>query len=162
MSRYQNLRLARASPSSLAQSQEIQPQAVGDIIVENSLVKLTFNNKGLLYNVQMNGVSENIQQQFYYYKGALGNNGKPQNRSSGAYIFRPNGTEILVSPTATIKVITGPLVKEVHQRFSDVVSQVIRLYEGKSYVECEWLIGPIPIKDNIGKEYITRFISLEN
>lgn len=105
----------------------------------------------------MNGVSENISQQFYYYKGALGNNGNPQNRSSGAYIFRPNGTEVLVSSTATIKVISGPLVKEVHQRFNDAVSQVIRLYEGKTYVEFEWLIGPIPINDNIGKEYITRF-----
>ncbi|KNC22793.1 hypothetical protein FF38_04132 [Lucilia cuprina] len=142
-----------------ATTNEVKPRAAGDVIVQNSLVKLTFNNKGLLYNIQMNGVSENITQEFYYYKGALGNNTQSKFRSSGAYTFRPNGTELLVSSSATIKVHNGPLVKEVHQRFNDWVSQVIRLYERKNVVEFEWLVGPIPIKDNIGKEIITRFTS---
>lgn len=34
-----------------------------------------------------------LGQQFYYYRGAAGNNEVFANRSSGAYIFRPNGTE---------------------------------------------------------------------
>lgn len=107
----------------------------------------------------MNGVSENITQEFYYYKGAYGNNAEFKNRSSGAYIFRPNGTEILVSPKATLTIYQGELVKEVHQHFNDWVSQVIRIYEYVNRVEFEWLVGPIPIQDNIGKEVITRFSS---
>lgn len=34
----------------------------------------------------------NIQQNFLYYNGMIGNNSKSEWRASGAYIFRPNGT----------------------------------------------------------------------
>jgi alpha-mannosidase len=44
-----------------------------------------------------------------------------------------------------VEVLQGPLVTEVHQKFSDWASHVIRLYEGKNYVEVEWTAGPIPI-----------------
>lgn len=151
--RFQRLHMKTAASATSV----IEPKAVGDQIVENRLIKLTFNSKGLLTNVQMNGISENINQEFYYYRGAYGNNGEAKNRSSGAYIFRPNGTEILVSPSATLKIYSGPLVKEVHQHFNEWISQVIRIYEETNFVEFEWLVGPIPIKDNFGKEIITRF-----
>uniref|UniRef100_T1PFV0 Alpha-mannosidase n=1 Tax=Musca domestica TaxID=7370 RepID=T1PFV0_MUSDO len=140
-------------------SETIEPMAVGDVVVQNSQIKLTFNSNGILYNVQMNGISEDITQQFFYYKGAYGNNAEFKNRSSGAYIFRPNGTEILIGTKANLTIVNGSLVKEVHQRFTDWVSQVIRIYEGINRVEFEWLVGPIPIQDNIGKEVITRFTS---
>lgn len=107
----------------------------------------------------MNGVAEGITQEFYYYRGAAGNNSRFKYRSSGAYIFRPNGSEILLSTSAKVKIYEGPLVKEVHQHFSDWVSQVIRIFEKKNLVEFEWLVGPIPINDNTGKEIITRFSS---
>lgn len=107
----------------------------------------------------MNGVTENIRQDFYYYKGAAGNNAEFKNRSSGAYIFRPNGTELLIGNTVSFSIYESAQVKEVHQRFNQWVSQVIRIYEGVNRVEFEWLVGPIPINDNIGKEVITRFTS---
>uniref|UniRef100_A0A1L8EG59 Alpha-mannosidase n=1 Tax=Haematobia irritans TaxID=7368 RepID=A0A1L8EG59_HAEIR len=140
----------------------IEPKAVGDVVVQNSLIKLTFNSNGILYNVQMNGVNENITQEFYYYKGAYGDNREFKNRSSGAYIFRPNGTEVLLSPKANLTIFNGTLVKEVHQHFNDWVSQVIRIYEGVNRIEFEWLVGPIPINDTVGKEIITRFSSSIN
>ncbi|XP_073823591.1 lysosomal alpha-mannosidase-like [Musca autumnalis] len=142
-----------------ASPQKIEPAAVGDTVVQNSQIKLTFNSNGTLYNVQMNGVAEDITQQFYYFKGAYGNNGEFKNRSSGAYIFRPNGTEVLIGTKANLTIYNGTLVKEVHQHFNDWVSQVIRIYEGVNRVEFEWLVGPIPIEDNVGKEVITRFTS---
>lgn len=37
------------------------------------------------------------------------------------------------------------------------MSQVIRIYKDENYIEFEWLVGPIPIEDNVGKEVITRF-----
>ncbi|XP_017467118.1 PREDICTED: lysosomal alpha-mannosidase isoform X1 [Rhagoletis zephyria] len=137
----------------------IDSESRGEIIVKNSHVKLTLDSSGHLTKVEMNGVSENIRQEFYYYNAAAGNNAEFKNRSSGAYIFRPNGTELLIGRQVTFSIYEGTQVKEVHQRFSDWVSQVIRIYEGVNRVEFEWLVGPIPINDNIGKEVITRFTS---
>lgn len=34
---------------------------------------------------------------------------------------------------------------------------MIRVYKNENYAEFQWLVGPIPVEDNIGKEIITRF-----
>ncbi|XP_054743678.1 lysosomal alpha-mannosidase [Anastrepha obliqua] len=147
----------RGDPRTSEELKDNQPRS--EIIVENSLVKLVLDSTGHLSLVEMNGVSENIRQDFYYYKGAAGNNAEFKNRSSGAYIFRPNGSELLIGDLVSFMIYEGTQVKEVHQKFNDWVSQVIRIYEGVNRVEFEWLVGPIPIDDNIGKEVITRFTS---
>jgi len=128
-----------------------------ETIVENKFLRLVFGKNGLLKQIKKAGRTTPITQQFYYYRAAMGNNEEFKNRSSGAYIFRPNGTEQLVAKEATLTVYRGNLVTEVHQKFNDWVSQVVRLYEDRSYVEFEWLIGSIPITDGVGKEIITRF-----
>jgi lysosomal alpha-mannosidase len=54
-------------------------------------------------------------------------------------------------------------VQEVHQTFNDWVSQVVRVYPRSHHVEFEWLVGPIPVDDGIGKEVVSRFESkIEN
>lgn len=53
--------------------------------------------------------------------------------------------------------VDGPVVTEIYQEFSDWSSQIIRLIPGQPYVEFDWIVGPIPVKDNVGKEIITRF-----
>lgn len=100
-----------------------------------------------------------MKQDILYYKAAAGNNLIFANRSSGAYIFRPNGSLHHLAENVEVKVVEGLIVKEVHQKFNDWVSQVIRIYEDKSFVELEWLVGPIPIGDGIGKEIISKFSS---
>lgn len=48
-------------------------------------IKLVFGkSSGHLKSVEMNGVSENIEQNFAIYKGALGDNSASEKRSSGA------------------------------------------------------------------------------
>jgi len=48
----------------------------------------------------MDEVELPVSQNFYYYKGYIGDNEESANRSSGAYIFRPNGSQaLLVSST---------------------------------------------------------------
>jgi len=47
----------------------------------------------------------------------------------------------------------------VHQQFNEWISQVVRIYKESHHAEFEWLVGPIPIDDNVGKEVITRFTS---
>ena len=53
----------------------------------------------------------------------------------------------------------GPIVDEVHQRYNDWTSQVIRLYKDQKVVEFEWLVGPLPEQDanTPGLEVITRY-----
>ncbi len=41
--------------------------------------------------------------------------------------------------------------------FNDWGSQEVNLFDNVSTVEVEWIIGPIPIDDNIGKEAIIRY-----
>lgn len=120
---------------------------------------LTFDGKGKLASITLNGVTKNVKHDFFYYPGAAGNNQGYDNRSSGAYIFRPNGTAKAVAEDVDLQLVQGPLVDEVHQKFNDWISQVIRVYKGTNYVEFEWLVGPIPVDDNIGKEVVSRFSS---
>jgi lysosomal alpha-mannosidase len=41
--------------------------------------------------------------------------------------------------------------------FNEWVSQEISLYRNTSAIELEWIVGPIPIDDNVGKEIIIRY-----
>lgn len=101
-----------------------------------------------------------VNQEFLYYEAAVGNNKEFRNRSSGAYIFRPISDRVrTVAVAPEITIWRGDLVEEVHQKFNDWISQVVRVYRQKKYAEFEWLVGPIPIDDNKGKEIITRFNS---
>ncbi|CAD7086199.1 unnamed protein product [Hermetia illucens] len=128
-------------------------------VIRSGELDLTFDGKGKLASITLNGVTKNVKHDFFYYPGAAGNNQGYDNRSSGAYIFRPNGTAKAVAEDVDLQLVQGPLVDEVHQKFNDWISQVIRVYKGTNYVEFEWLVGPIPVDDNIGKEVVSRFSS---
>jgi lysosomal alpha-mannosidase len=41
--------------------------------------------------------------------------------------------------------------------YNDWASQEIRLYTESRIIEIEWIVGPIPIEDNLGKEIIMRY-----
>jgi len=41
--------------------------------------------------------------------------------------------------------------------FNEWASQEFNLYRNSSTLEIKWIVGPIPIDDNIGKEIIIRF-----
>lgn len=124
---------------------------------------MTFDEFGLLESVNTTeGVVHRFSQNFFYYQGYLGNNWIPKNRSSGAYIFRPNGTEQFVSSQAKLEVVRGDHVEEVRQVFNEWVSQIIRVYREENHIEFEWMVGPIPIGDGIGKEVVSRFYSTVN
>ncbi|CAH1119882.1 unnamed protein product [Phaedon cochleariae] len=112
---------------------------------------------GLITKITMNDVSLDFAQEFLYYKGFVGDNEKFANRSSGAYVFRPYGGSFKVADRAQVQVYRGPLVSEIHQKFNDWISQIVRVYGGETYVEFDWVIGPIPLNDAHGKEIITRY-----
>ena len=43
------------------------------------------------------------------------------------------------------------------QDFSEYVSQSLRLYNDSADVEVDWLVGPVPIKDRVGKEVVVVY-----
>ncbi|XP_063709608.1 lysosomal alpha-mannosidase-like isoform X2 [Culicoides brevitarsis] len=131
----------------------------GRVTIGNKYLNLSFGEDGFLESVTTEGVTHNLTQYFVWYQGAVGNNMEYLNRSSGAYIFRPNNTEQLVSKKAELQVVRGLHVEEVRQVFNDWVSQVVRVYREENFVEFEWMIGGIPTDDGLGKEVVSRFYS---
>ncbi|XP_055923548.1 lysosomal alpha-mannosidase isoform X2 [Eupeodes corollae] len=127
--------------------------------IGNDNIKLTFDTNGFLTAVESDGVNRQLSQEFLYYEAAVGNNLEYRNRSSGAYIFRPNNTVRVVTENPEIKIFRGALVEEVHQIFNEWITQVVRVYAKENFAEFEWLVGPIPVSDGIGKEVISRFTS---
>lgn len=97
----------------------------------------------------MNGVSEEIVQNFGIYK----------TNYSCAYTFRQDDDLMLLHNSIEFSVHEGSLVKEVHQHVNEWISQVIRLYEGVNRVEFEWMVGPIPLDGDVGGEIVTNFQS---
>uniref|UniRef100_A0AC34RFS1 Glycosyl hydrolase family 38 C-terminal domain-containing protein n=1 Tax=Panagrolaimus sp. JU765 TaxID=591449 RepID=A0AC34RFS1_9BILA len=61
----------------------------------------------------------------------------------------------------SIKVIQGKYVQEVRQVINPWVSQVVRLLANQSFVEFDWIVGPIlkEQKNPIGREIITRYMT---
>uniref|UniRef100_A0A2M4DMV2 Alpha-mannosidase n=1 Tax=Anopheles darlingi TaxID=43151 RepID=A0A2M4DMV2_ANODA len=142
-----------SSNTPLAVSQE------DNISIGNEHLTVLFDAEGFMSSIVIDGETHSLKQNFFWYQGAYGNNEEFRNRSSGAYIFRPNGTEKAITETVKVQVVKTDLVQEVHQVFNEWISQVIRVYPGKEHVELEWLVGPILIDDGTGKEIISRFDS---
>ncbi|ENN79712.1 hypothetical protein YQE_03769, partial [Dendroctonus ponderosae] len=114
---------------------------------------------GLITSIVVNDVSVPVSQNFYYYNGFVGDNDDFQNRSSGAYIFRPDGPIVKISEKASYKIYSGKIVSEVHQVFNEYVSQVIRVNAIDNYVEFDWVIGPLPQNQQRGIEVVTKYTS---
>ena len=53
------------------------------------------------------------------------------------------------------EIIKGKTVTEIRNTYGDWLSDVMRVTD-KGEVEVDWLIGPIPVGDKIGKEIIWR------
>lgn len=68
-------------------------------------------------------------------------------------IVRNNGPAQKL-PLKSLKVVEGRTITEVRAQFGDWVYENFRL--GLNRFEADWLAGPIPIKDKIGKELIFR------
>lgn len=157
VSRIMNEFTPEVLPTPNRQKRKPQPVVIG-----NEFLNISFDVNGLLSEITVDGATSRLSQNFLFYKGAVGDNEKFENRSSGAYIFRPDpkAKETLITKEAKIEVVHGEQVDEVHQVFSDWVSQVVRVYKTERFVEFEWLVGPIPIGDNVGKEIVSRFYTV--
>ncbi|CAA6660049.1 unnamed protein product [Spirodela intermedia] len=110
-------------------------------------LKLVFNEgKMSHYLNSRNSVNTTIHQSYIYYPGMMG--------ASGAYVFRPNGTfPIQPSGQVPLTVMRGPILEEVHQQINPWI------YQGREHAEIEFIVGPIPVDDEVGKEVVTQITS---
>lgn len=163
---------------------EEEERAVGDlpIRVGNDMYTLTFDEhtKYLAEIKNMkSGLSTKLNVSWGWYNSSTGGctpgilpyEYSCSTQASGAYIFRPNSSDFwFPGPVQkpTLRIFEGPLVTEVHQSFSNWVTQVFRLTRGQPYVELEYTVGPIPIDTpwmekpagvpgNWGKEVSVRY-----
>lgn len=129
------------------------------LVIENEYIRATFDSgTGFLMKIENKeqNLSLAVSQSFFWYNASVGDDKSSQ--ASGAYIFRPSARKPLpVSHWARISLVKTALVQEVHQNFSAWCFQVIRLYKDQRHLELEWTVGPIPVKDDWGKEVISRF-----
>lgn len=135
---------------------------ISKALLENSFMKIELNKQGELHKIKTRSSDIHLKQEFAYYKGAVGDNTEFLKRASGAYIFRPKDEKTLpIGKPEKATIYKGPLVQEVHQKFNDWTSQVMRLYKGQNYLELEWIVGPLPqLEHNMpGSEVVTKYTS---
>lgn len=82
----------------------------------------------------------------------------------GAFVFRPmDPNPESTSNNPILKVIKSEFVQEAQILFSAYTAASLRLYKDLPYVEVDWVVGPIPVQDNLGKEVFIRYATdLEN
>ncbi|XP_031381358.1 probable alpha-mannosidase At5g13980 isoform X2 [Punica granatum] len=129
---------------------------------ENSVVnigqgnlKVAFSAEGKITHYINKWRTESVEQSYSFYAGSNGTEKEPQ--KSGAYIFRPNGS-FPISPAkqTPLTVVHGSIVDELHEQINSWIYQVTRLNKLKEHIEVEFIVGPIPIDDGIGKEVATQ------
>ena len=86
-----------------------------------------------------------------------GNNSDAQFQASGAYVFRPQSNDCEGFNVAKYSITRGTEISEIHQVLKEWISQKIRLYKNRRHAEVEWTVGPINVKDQIGKEVVIKF-----
>lgn len=132
-----------------------EKQSPQDFTIENTAVKVSFTAAGAVTNVcnKKSGVCSPLQQQFMYYTAV-----QSSGQNSGAYIFRPAGSNPIAACTSqpTVTVVRGPVVSEV-RTVCGWLAQTVRLNSVDGFVEFEYQTSEVPINDLVGKEVITRF-----
>lgn len=97
-------------------------------------------------HIKIGNLTIPLEQNFYFYQGFVGDNSVFENRSSGAYIFRPQGDLVKVTDKVQYSIHEGNVVAELHQVFNDYIKQIIRVNSIDDYVEFDWVIGPLPFE----------------
>jgi Glycosyl hydrolases family 38 C-terminal domain/Glycosyl hydrolases family 38 C-terminal beta sandwich domain len=119
------------------------------------------SSSGALVRISARGVSMEINQTFGYYESfdASVDSSDENDQSSGAYIFRPRSP---LRPL-TVKSSGGRFIRtsngiEVRTTYEEPwIQQVCRINEDDSFIEVEYIVGPVPIVDGKGKEVVSLY-----
>ena len=132
--------------------------------LNNGFISATFDaSTGLLTELSQDGIIVPVNQTWGYYTSfdsALDSTTKSQN--SGAYIFRPSASDQkpiqLIPKLNSAKFLPTPVGIDVYAFFEEPwIWQVTRVQNNSTYVEIEYVVGPVPTNDKRGKEIVTRY-----
>ncbi|KAI2807423.1 carbohydrate binding [Blomia tropicalis] len=121
---------------------------------------IDIDEHGKIKQISFDDRTFTLENDFFYYEGHTGNNKFSENRSSGAYIFRPKTDKPIRVGNLVQSILYSDNRRnlfEIHQRYDSFVHQTIRLYPNKPFIEFDWYVESIPIDDKIGKEIVTRY-----
>ncbi|CAF1413328.1 unnamed protein product [Adineta ricciae] len=130
-------------------------------ILQNEYLRVEFDDLGNLkriVNLAKNLTVSFIEQGLYWYTGYAHVNSSAVSPSSGAYIFRPLFPQ--AQPVSILRRINCTYTDTMQKAsivFNEWASYEFNLYRNSSVVEVEWIMGPIPVDDNTGKEIVIRF-----
>ncbi|CAF1277182.1 unnamed protein product, partial [Adineta ricciae] len=130
-------------------------------ILQNKHLRIEFDEKGNL--IKIRNLDRNFDVAFsgqglYWYTSFPGNSSMPEFQASGAYFFRPlTPYPIPASNTRNITCTYTHQVNKASIVYNNWASQEISIYGEGHIVEVEWIVGPIPIEDDRGKEIIMRY-----
>ncbi|OQR68526.1 lysosomal alpha-mannosidase-like [Tropilaelaps mercedesae] len=116
-------------------------------------LELDVDPKRGITRLSVNGVTINATAGYYFYPSHAGNNSQFNFQASGAYIFRNAGPAEKL-PLTSITAIEGRTIVEVRAQYGDWVYENFRTGLGR--MEVDWIAGPIPVFDGIGKELVYR------
>ncbi|KAI5636839.1 lysosomal alpha-mannosidase [Phthorimaea operculella] len=136
---------------------------VNNTYIENKYIRVSIDplSSKVAAVTLSNGVHVELDIQFYFYASddpvALGKTGF---KKPGAYLFRAmENTAIPVLDFIDVQVFKTEVVQEAHLVYSDWTSFVIRVYDESPVIEVEWLVGPVPVADKLGKEVFIRYLT---
>ncbi|XP_050359941.1 lysosomal alpha-mannosidase-like [Nymphalis io] len=136
-----------------------------DSFIRNKYIQINLNEYRKVSSLNLsNAVNITLDLQFYFYVSDDPIQLNTTKRSPGAYIFRPmdNQPEPIIDNFET-KIYKSYILQEIHSRYSDYASFVLRLYKDSPVVEVDWIVGPVPVSDNLGKDVFIRYMTdLEN
>ena len=148
----------KKNPSASRSQMSIASKIKAPMLLSSGRVAVETDARGGLARVITEAGTIGVKQFYGYYEGHAGHNNFFADRASGAYIFRPKTPKRRdFKPRGEALMYEGPLFQEIQQEFSEYVSQSLRLYNDSADVEVDWLVGPIPIKDGVGKEVVVVY-----
>ncbi|XP_063544866.1 lysosomal alpha-mannosidase-like [Cydia strobilella] len=126
-----------------------------DIVLENDYIILSINKDSgrMNYTSRTDGTTLSFLAVPGYYSAFEGNNEIAANRSSGAYVFRPNMTSTPVLHTFhdfPVTNVVQSVLQEVHIHYDDSVSVTVGLKDNTLYFYTTLSI-------DLGREYVLRF-----
>ncbi|XP_045508879.1 lysosomal alpha-mannosidase-like [Colias croceus] len=136
-----------------------------DTFIENKYIKIYLDSYKKVSNISLsNGINTSLDIQYFYYVSDDPKKLGTDKRPPGVYIFRPMDlTPVPIIDVIDTKVYKTDLVQEIHSKYSEYASFVLRLYQDNPVVEVDWVIGPVPDDDELGKEVFIRYTTdLEN
>ncbi|CAG4969461.1 unnamed protein product [Colias eurytheme] len=136
-----------------------------DTFIENKYIKIYLDSYKKVSNISLsNGINTSLDIQYFYYVSDDPKKLGTDKRPPGVYIFRPMDlTPVPIIDVIDTKVFKTDLVQEIHSKYSEYASFVLRLYQDNPVVEVDWVIGPVPDDDELGKEVFIRYTTdLEN